>query len=99
MQGRRAKDDRGRSLLVSWTGALRLREYGRRAKRAAYQKCLLAKACPDPVFTYFSNCAALASSSKRMVTTTFHGPYLEVCGDLPELCSARRLRKLDVIPT
>ena len=43
-----------------------------------YQKCLFAKAQPDPDFKYCSNADARWLSSKRIAVTTRHGWYSEV---------------------
>lgn len=70
-----------------------------RGTRQCHQKCRLAKAWPQPDFKYFSNASALRSSRKRTATTIFQGLHLAVWGDLPALCSLRRLFKSRVIPT
>ena len=46
-----------------------------------YQKCLFAKALPEPVFRYRSNSIALWSSSNLTAVTIFHGLNLDVCED------------------
>jgi hypothetical protein len=63
-----------------------------------YQKCLFAKAWPEPDLRYFSNFSALGSFSKYIAISIFHGLYFEVCGDLPALWSLIRFFRSTVFP-
>jgi hypothetical protein len=51
------------------------------------------------VYGICSKASALCASENARQVTSVQGTYFEVCGDFPELCSAKRFFRSDATPT